>query len=67
MTTLSAGDKAPDFNLNSSDGSNISLDQLKGKKIVIYFFQNLKAELSLLLILQEEKNLKIVLKKIKYH
>jgi len=35
---LKVGDKAPDFNLNSSDGSNISLDQLKGKKIVIYFY-----------------------------
>ena len=35
---LEVGDKAPEFNLESSDGGNVSLDQLQGKKIVIYFY-----------------------------
>ena len=35
---LKVGDKAPEFNLESSDGGNVSLDQLQGKKIVIYFY-----------------------------
>ena len=29
---LEVGDKAPEFNLESSDGGNVSLDQLQGKK-----------------------------------
>jgi peroxiredoxin Q/BCP len=33
-----AGTKAPTFNLQSQDGSSISLDQLQGKWIVLYFY-----------------------------
>jgi thioredoxin-dependent peroxiredoxin len=33
-----AGTKAPTFNLQTQDGSSISLDQLKGKWIVLYFY-----------------------------
>jgi len=35
---LNLGDKAPDFNLKSTDGSNISLDSLKGNKTILYFY-----------------------------
>ncbi len=35
---LEAGDKAPDFNLPSSTGENISLKSLKGKSVVLYFY-----------------------------
>ena len=35
---LSIGDKAPDFTLPNYDGINISLSNLKGKKIIIWFF-----------------------------
>jgi peroxiredoxin Q/BCP len=35
---LSVGCKAPDFNLPSSDGKNISLKDLRGKKIVLFFY-----------------------------
>ncbi|MHB8481909.1 MAG: thioredoxin-dependent thiol peroxidase [Nitrospiria bacterium] len=35
---LEAGDKAPDFNLPSSTGENISLKSLKGKTVVLYFY-----------------------------
>ena len=35
---LSIGDKAPDFTLPNYDGKNISLSNLKGKKIIIWFF-----------------------------
>ncbi len=35
---LSIGDKAPDFTLPNYDGKKISLSNLKGKKIIIWFF-----------------------------
>ena len=35
---LNLGDKAPDFKLKSTDGSNISLDSLKGNKTILYFY-----------------------------
>jgi thioredoxin-dependent peroxiredoxin len=34
----SAGTKAPAFSLPSQDGSTISLDQFKGKWVVLYFY-----------------------------
>jgi peroxiredoxin Q/BCP len=38
MTTLKAGDKAPDFSgLNEKD-ETISLNDFKGKKLVLYFY-----------------------------
>jgi peroxiredoxin Q/BCP len=35
---LKVGDKAPDFKLHSDDGSTISLKDLKGKKVILYFY-----------------------------
>jgi peroxiredoxin Q/BCP len=35
---LKVGDKAPDFTVNDQDGNTVSLDNFKGKKIVIYFY-----------------------------
>jgi len=31
-------DKAPDFTLQNEDGKNVSLKELRGKTIVLYFF-----------------------------
>jgi peroxiredoxin Q/BCP len=38
MPALKIGDKAPDFTLPAGDGSSVSLKDLKGKKIVLYFY-----------------------------
>ncbi|MEG8099475.1 thioredoxin-dependent thiol peroxidase [Candidatus Liberibacter brunswickensis] len=38
MTSLSSGEKAPNFILPSSCGKEINLLELKGSKIVIYFY-----------------------------
>ena len=38
MITLKAGDKAPAINTTDQDGNAISLDTLKGRKIVLYFY-----------------------------
>lgn len=35
---LKPGDKAPDFTLAADDGSNLSLKDLKGKKVILYFY-----------------------------
>jgi len=35
---LSAGDRAPDFNLAADDGSSVSRASLKGRPFVIYFY-----------------------------
>jgi thioredoxin-dependent peroxiredoxin len=35
---LTAGSKAPDFKTNDQDGNEVSLSQLKGKKVVLYFY-----------------------------
>jgi len=35
---LSEGDKAPAFDLPSSDGGNVSLQSLAGKNVVLYFY-----------------------------
>jgi peroxiredoxin len=31
-------DKAPDFTLQNEDGKNVSLKDLRGKTVVLYFF-----------------------------
>jgi peroxiredoxin Q/BCP len=36
--TLQAGDKAPDFVVNDQDGKPVKLSDLKGKKVVLYFY-----------------------------
>lgn len=38
MSTLSQGDKAPNFTSKDQNGNTISLDQFKGKKVVLYFY-----------------------------
>jgi thioredoxin-dependent peroxiredoxin len=36
--TLKVGDKAPDFTVNDQDGNPVKLSDLKGKKVIIYFY-----------------------------
>jgi peroxiredoxin Q/BCP len=36
--TLQAGDKAPEFSVNNENGEVIKLKDLKGKKVVLYFY-----------------------------
>src|SRR5687768_5601956 len=35
---LQVGDKAPDFTVNDQDGTPVKLSDLKGKKVVLYFY-----------------------------
>lgn len=35
---LKPGDKAPDFTLTSDEGKEISLNDFKGKRALIFFF-----------------------------
>ncbi len=35
---IEAGDKAPDFTLASDGGAQVSLKDLRGKKVVLYFY-----------------------------
>lgn len=35
---LKIGDKAPEFTLISDEGKNISLKNLRGKKVILYFY-----------------------------
>jgi peroxiredoxin Q/BCP len=36
--TLQTGDKAPDFSVNDQDGNLVKLSDLRGKKVVLYFY-----------------------------
>ncbi len=36
--TLQPGDAAPEFTLPSSDGGEVSLSGLRGKKVILYFY-----------------------------
>lgn len=38
MTTLKEGDKAPNFSVEDQDGNKVSLDDFKGKKLVLFFY-----------------------------
>ena len=38
LSMLKIGDKAPDFSLSDKDGSTVTLSELFGKKIVLYFY-----------------------------
>ncbi|MGO3886311.1 MAG: thioredoxin-dependent thiol peroxidase [Mycetocola sp.] len=35
---LVAGDTAPDFTLTASDGSSVTLSELRGQKVILYFY-----------------------------
>ncbi len=35
---LSAGDEAPDFTLPTDDGSTVTLSELRGQKVIVYFY-----------------------------
>jgi peroxiredoxin Q/BCP len=35
---LKIGDKAPDFNVNDQNGNPVKLSDLRGKKVVLYFY-----------------------------
>ena len=36
--TLKVGDRAPDFTVNDQNGNPVNLSQLRGKKVVLYFY-----------------------------
>ncbi|HMG92043.1 MAG TPA: thioredoxin-dependent thiol peroxidase [Chryseolinea sp.] len=36
--SLRIGDKAPDFKVNDQDGKPVQLSEMKGKKVVLYFY-----------------------------
>lgn len=38
QTVLEAGAKAPEFTLTNLDGKKISLDDYRGKKVILYFY-----------------------------
>ena len=38
MTKLEQGDKAPDFSLEDADGRTWSLGDLRGRKVIVYFY-----------------------------
>ena len=38
MSKLQIGDKAPEINAVDQNGNNITLEQYKGKKVVLYFY-----------------------------
>lgn len=38
MTTLKIGDKAPNFSANDQDGNLHTLENYKGKKLVVFFY-----------------------------
>jgi thioredoxin-dependent peroxiredoxin len=38
MSRLSPGDTAPDFILTDDSGAQVSLSQLRGRKVVVYFY-----------------------------
>jgi thioredoxin-dependent peroxiredoxin len=38
MTELRRGDKAPDFTLEDGDGTTWSLADLRGQKVIVYFY-----------------------------
>jgi peroxiredoxin Q/BCP len=38
VTLLSPGDAAPEFSLPTDDGSTVSLSDLRGRKVIVYFY-----------------------------
>jgi len=38
MNTLKVGDKVPDFTVNNQNGEPVSLNDYKGKKMIVFFY-----------------------------
>jgi thioredoxin-dependent peroxiredoxin len=38
MPQLSPGDAAPDFTLTAADGAAVTLSQLRGRQVIVYFY-----------------------------
>src|SRR6201995_2551407 len=38
MSTLKAGEKAPDFTAKDQNGNTVTLSQYKGKNVILYFY-----------------------------
>lgn len=38
MSELKQGDKAPQFTAKDQNGNSVTLDQFKGKKVILYFY-----------------------------
>ena len=38
MPKLNVGDPAPEFSLQDCHGNSVSLGDLRGKKVILYFF-----------------------------
>lgn len=38
MTSLKPGDKAPDFKVTDQDGTEVTLNSLRGKRVVLFFY-----------------------------
>ena len=38
MTRLETGDAAPDFTLPDADGTDVTLSELRGRKVIVYFY-----------------------------
>ena len=38
MALLAPGDEAPDFTLSSTDGSEVTLSELRGQRVLLYFY-----------------------------
>ena len=38
MPRLAAGDAAPDFTLPTADGSTVTLSDLRGRRVIVYFY-----------------------------
>lgn len=38
MSLLAAGDKAPEFTLTATDGSRVTLADLRGRRVLLYFY-----------------------------
>ncbi len=38
MTRLTVGDPAPDFTLTSDTGEQVTLSELRGRKVIVYFY-----------------------------